>query len=334
MAIPAIGNVLTPPGFQILSAENLVQLNWDSTPLATIYYVSRSEDGVTYAELGTTTALSYEDDTAEVGTIYYYYVQAGNGSASSYPTEALQAQALNPGQTTVANIRLEAQQRCDMENNPFVSDQEWNSMINQSYKELYDILIQKFGCDYFVATPYTYTTSGNTNLYPLPDDFYKLLGMEVALNPSDENSYVTLRKFEFIQRNLWNYPNVYTMYGITNLRYRLNGTNLMIVPQPSANQTLRMWYAPRPNQLINDTNTLDCVSGWEEYIVVDCCIKVLAKKEDDTTIFEKQKMALLKRIEEAGENRDIGEPERVSDSKRRNFAWGDDSGSGGSGWGY
>lgn len=241
----------------------------------------------------------------------------------------------NPGQTTLGTIRTAAQQRSDFLNSNFITTAEWNSYINASMFELYDILVQKFGDDYFVAIPYTYTTSSQINpltqasTYQLPGDFYKGLGVEVALNPNDPNSWVTLRKFEFIQRNLWNYPNVYTFYGITNLRYRFNGNNLMIVPIPSSGQTVRIWYVPRLSYLINDADTLDAVSGWEEYIITDVCIKALTKEESDASVFIAQKNALLKRIEEVAENRDIGEPETVSDSKLRNFAWSDDNSSGG-----
>lgn len=335
MSIPAEGSVLTPSNFQAVSAQAQVLLSWSYVPLATIYYVSRSDDNVTFAELGTTTNLTYSDTTGDVGTVYYYYVQAGDGTYSSPATTTLTAQALNPGQTTVGNLRLQCQQRCNFENNPFVTNQEWNSYINESYKELYDIIVQKFGSDYYVATPYTYTTTQNLQLYPLPSDFYKLLGVEIALNPSDSNSWISLRQFEFVQRNLFNYPNLFTFYGITNLRYRLNGTNLMVVPAPTGNQTIRIWYAPRPDQLIDDTDTVDAVSGWEEYIIADCCIKALTKEESDPSVFMAQKQALLKRIEEASENRNIGDPQRVSDSRLRNFAWGDpgDFDNGGS-WGY
>lgn len=332
--VPPIGPVLTPAGFQALSAQGLVQLNWSFTPLSVIYYINRSTDNVVFTNIANTTALTYNDTTGVIGTIYYYTVQAGNGTFSGNPTISEVGLSLNPGQTTVGNIRLECQQRINKEGSQFYTIQEWNSMISQSYKELWDILAQKFGDDYFVATPYTYTTGQNQQLYPLPADFKALLGVEVALNPMDPNSWITLRKFEFIQRNLYNYPNVYTFYGITNLRYRLNGNNLMIVPNTQAGQTIRIWYVPRPNQLINDTDTVDAVAGWEEYIVADVCIKALAKEESDVTVYAAQKMAMLKRIEEAAENRDIGEPEKVSDSKMRNLSWGDgsDGSRGGSGW--
>lgn len=322
MPVPAVGNVLTPPGFNVVSAQAEVMLTWENTPLATIFYINRSDDGgATYTNIGTTTALSYSDSTASVGTIYYYTIQAGNGTYSSLPTTSLPGQALNPGQTTVGNILLECLQRTNKENSTFYTQQEMISMISQSYKELWDILAQKFGDDYFVATPYTYTTGGNVQMYPLPTDFKALLGVEVALNPTDPNSWITVRPFEFIQRNLWNYPNVYTFYGVTNIRYRLNGNNLMIVPITVSGQTLRIWYVPRPNQLKKTTDTVDAIAGWEEYIVADVCIKMLAKEESDVSVFAGQKMALLKRVEEAAEDRNLADPEVISDSKQRNFGW-------------
>lgn len=239
---------------------------------------------------------------------------------------------LDPGSTTLGSIRQQAQQRSDMVHSNFVTDEEWDAYINSSYKELYDILVQKFGDDYYVAIPVTYTTAQNLQQYPLPSDFYKLLGAEIQLNTGSPNSYVTLKKFNFIDRNRWSYPNIYTFYGITNLRYRVNGNNLMIVPAPQSGQTIRIWYTPRLNLLVNDGDIVDGVSGWEEYIIVDACIKALTKQETDVSVFMAQKQGLLKRIEEAAENRDPGEADHVSDLKSINYGWG--SGSDGSGPGY
>lgn len=328
---PAIGNVQTPSGFIAQSAQGQAILNWNQAPLATTYYINRSADNVTFTTIGQTSSLQYQDITGTLNVVYYYQIQAATLIASSLPTVSLAAQSLKPGQATLGNIRIESQQRSDLVNSFNITTQEWNSMISQSYKELYDILIQKFGDDYFIQVPYSYLTSGQIDpvtqaqTFPLPNDFYKLMRVEVALNPQDPNSWITLRKFEAIQANLWNYPNVYTFYGITNLRYRLWGTNLQIVPISAAGQTIRIWYSPRPNQLISDTDLVDGISGYEEYVVTDVCIKALAKQESDVQVFALQKAALLKRIEEAAENRDVGSPETVSDSRRRNFAWSDPS---------
>lgn len=231
---------------------------------------------------------------------------------------------LNPGNTTLGLIRQQAQELADMVNSNFITTPEWNSYINQSYKELYDILVQKFGNDYFIAPPYSYTTVQNQIQYPLPTDFYKLMGVEVQLNAGNPNSWLTMKKFEFIDRNKYSYPNVYSFYGVSNLRYRLNGNNLMIMPLNQAGQTIRIWYTPRARQLTNDGSIVDGVSGWEEYIIADVCIKAWNKQESDVSVFAAQKMALLKRIEEAAEARDVGEAERVSDLKSINYGgnWG------------
>lgn len=322
--------VLTPTGFNAVSAQESVILSWNQTPLATSYWILRSTDNVTFTDLANTSSLQYVDTTGTVGTTYYYEVQAANSTPSyGNPTASLSAVPLNPGQTTVGNVVIECRQRCDKVNSLFYSDQEMISMVSQSYKELYDIIIQKFGDDYYVADPYSFTTTNGDQFYALPSDFYKLLGVEVALNYGDPNSWVSLKEFNFAQRNLYNFPNVYTMYGITNLRYRLNGNNLYIVPIPSAGQFVRIWYSPRPNQLINSTDTLDAISGYEEYIVADVCIKMLAKEESDVSVFAAQKQALLQRIIEAAENRDVGMPQTVTDARRMNFSWSDPNDGGG-----
>ena len=54
---------------------------------------------------------------------------------------------------TLAELREASRQRADQENSQFISDSELNSYINQSYFELYDILVQSYGDDYYVANP-------------------------------------------------------------------------------------------------------------------------------------------------------------------------------------
>jgi len=333
----------TPTNFNLQSGDGNAFLSWDITATATSYVVQRSPDGVTYTTRATITGSPLKNyyldegesvDGPEENTTYFYKVAAANGDGTSSYTDPQNTIITAIGIVSLGYLRLTAQQRCDRVNSTFVSLTEWNKYITESRKELYDILTLKFGDDYYVATPYTYTLGGNQNLYPLPADFYKLLGVEIALNPGDSLSWVTLKKFEFIQRNRWNYPNVYTFYGVTNLRYRLNGNNIMIVPVPSGGQTLRIWYAPRPSVLMADTDIVDGVSGWEEYIIIDAAIKALAKEESDVSVFMAQKKFMLERIEQAAENRDAGEPEQVSDTKSRNFGWGDDDGSYGGSGGY
>lgn len=285
----------------------------------------------TGAGSGTGTVVPY-------GNLYYYQVAAVNGSGTSPYTSTdsngitLAVIPVPLGQTTLGTLRAQAQQRSDMVNSNFVTVPEWNENITQGHKELFDGLIAAYGNDYYIARPFTYTTSGTidpnfqASVYPLPQNFYKLTLCEVALNPQDPNSWVTLRQYERIQQNLWNFPNVYTFYGLTNLRYRLTGNQLQIVPIPSAGQTVRIWFVPRPIRLVADTDLIDGISGWEEYVILFAAIKALKKEESDAqaAALEADLNAMRQRLEAMAANRNVAEPQRVSDSRTRNFGWSDD----------
>ena len=230
-----------------------------------------------------------------------------------------------PGVVTLQNIRDTVRQRADMVNSSFVTDAELNGYIAASLYELYDLLVQKFGDSYYAAGPYQFTTDGVLDQYDLPDGtstyklpdgtttapaFYKLTGVDLKISG---DSWITLRPFVFAERNRWSIPNSQTAYGVTNLRYRVLGSHLWFTPRPSGGQTLRIWYTPRLAAPTADGDTIDGVSGWEEYVVADACIKALSKEESDPSVFMAQKQALLQRIEAAAENRDAGSPQTVSD---------------------
>lgn len=212
-------------------------------------------------------------------------------------------------------------QRADMVNSQFVSDSEVTSYINQSYFELYDLLIQKFGDNYYVAPQLTITTDGVNSQFALPDGslysnapaFYKMLGVDLVLNTNVPSSAVRLEQFDFNNRNDYGFPNVQAFGGASNLRYRINGSKIWFSPLPSANQSIGLWYIPRMTTLSTGTDAVDGVSGWTEYIIIDAAIKCLQKEESDVSVLAVQKGEMIKRIEAAAENRDAGSPPTVAD---------------------
>lgn len=242
---------------------------------------------------------------------------------------------------TLSQLMTAIRQRSDMTpngyvaaltgDNFFVTEPELISYINQSYFELYDLIVAAFGNNYYVQSPYSFTTNGSSYLYPLPDDFYKLLGVDLAVAGGTPSSWITLKHFEFNDRNRNSPPNFQTFYGQSGLRYRLNGTNIWFTPTPANGLTIQLWYVPRLTQLTSLSQTADGISGWTEYIIVDGAIKCLQKEESDVSILMAQKQALLLRIEAMAENRDAGPPPRVVDSQTGDWDWHN----GGSGsWGY
>lgn len=319
MAVPA-----TPTSFYAQQGNGQAFLSWAISASATSYKVQRSTDGVTFTTLATPATNSYLDTSTLVGVQYYYQVAATNGSGDSAYTAAQSVIPTYTGDMSLGQIRWLSQARADRLNSNFVTLPEWNLYINQSAFELYDLLTTTYE-DYNIQTV-SFPTDGSA-AYNLPNGsnyaaalpFYKLRGVDLALN-SITNSWVSLKKFNFTDRNKYVYPNASsTIYGVSNLQYRVMGSQIQFIPQPSPGQTIRLWYIPRSVVLLKDTDILDGISGWSEYVIVDAAIKALMKEEQPTQELMLLKGALIKRIEESAANRDAGQPDTISDIRSGGF---------------
>lgn len=306
MATPAI-----PSNYILQQGNGQVFLSWNIVPGAVNYEVQRSTDGVTFANYATTGLVnSYLDTNVDVGTQYFYQVSSLTFTGQSAYTNPLSIVPVNTGDLSLGQIRLMAQQRSDLVNSPFVTTSEWNLYINQAAFELYDLLVTEYE-DYFLKSPLQITTDGSEQ-YTLPNDFYKLLGVDLGL-ANNTTAWITLKKFQFIERNRYVYPQINsTFFGVFNLQYRLMGNTLFFIPTPSAGQFLRIWYIPKLTELLKDTDILTGISGWGEYVIVDAAIRAMQKQENDVSVLGAQKMMLIKRIEEAAMNRDAGQPDCIS----------------------
>jgi hypothetical protein len=344
MAAPGI-----PQNLQVQAANQQILVSWNLSVGATSYVIQRSLDNVTYTMLATVSgsplATSYLDTAVALGVQYYYQVAASNGAVSPY-TAPLSAIPAPTAEMNLSQIRLQAKQRADRVGSNFVTDSEWRVYINQAMFELYDLLITVYE-DYYAAPPIQFTADGQTFLFPLPNGslsflnpvsnqtgvaapFYKLLGVDLSLQ-FNQNAYVTINKFNFIDRNRFVYPNTAsTIYGVFNLQYRIMGNNLYFIPTPSANQGIRIWYIPRLPELLQETDTTNTgISGWLEYVIVRAAKYALDKEESDTTKLDTEIQFLKTRIEESSMNRDAGQPDKVS-ATRSSSGW---YGPNGGGWG-
>lgn len=216
---------------------------------------------------------------------------------------------------TLATYRDRVRQRADMEHSTFISDAELNGYINSSIAELYDILVQKFGNDYYY-NELSFSLVAGTDAYDLPADFFKVLGVDLLIAG---NQYATIKPFMYSERNFYANVVVRSSLGIQPMRYRIRGSKIVIRPIPMGTQTIRLCYVPLPLELTTDASTFDGINGWEEYVVADAAMKCLMKEESDITQVLQMKMALLQRIESAAENRDIGSAQRVSDVRTSYF---------------
>ena len=221
---------------------------------------------------------------------------------------------------TLAQIRLLAKQRADMVNSNYIRDPEWLTYINSSYAELYEFLTARYE-DYYTITTTLTVSSGNGST-PLPSDFYKCMGVDLALGGG---TYVTLTKFNFNSRNIKNNSWMY-LNGRPVVQYRIVGGNLDLTPTDSAPGQYRLWYVPTFTPLVDDTDTTDSIQRWDDYISVGAAIKALTKQGLPTQHLDMELAALKTRINDMAQNRDAGMPDVVQDidalNARQSTGWG------------
>ena len=343
MSLPGI-----PTNFVVQTGNGQNLASWNQSAGATSYLVQRSLDNITYSTIttisGSPLATSYLDIAVTLGVQYYYQVAASNLSGISGFTVPQAVVPTPTGEISLGALRLKAVQRADLVNSNFVSVSEWNSYCNQAMFELYDLLVTVYE-DYYIAPPITFSSVPSQQLYQLPNGsntfqnqagqtfvpqaFYKLTGVDLSLNTS-QNAWITLNKFNFIDRNKYVYPTAgSTIYGMYNTQYRVIGNNIEFIPYPASGQKFQLWYIPRLTELLQDTDTTTVgISGWAEYIIVKAAYYALTKEESDTTSLVQQLIALTTRIEQSAANRDAGQPDTISNTRNANNIWGTGSGFG------
>ncbi len=343
MAVP-----YQPQNLSTEQADGNILLTWNGALNATGYNIQRSTDGVNFTDLDTTGVVTqYIDELPGTGTMFWYQVAGTNSDGTGVYSSVSRMVAAPPSEMSLFELRLRAQQTADRVNSNFVTTTEWNAFLRLAMYELYDILITSYE-DLFASSFVFINTNGTTQNYPLPDGatnyfggtypstgstdpaagLYKLAGVDLGVNTSN-NAWVTLNKFDFIERNAYVYPNsTSTIYGVYNMRYRMMGNNLNIIPTPAGNQQIRLWYSPKLTSLLADTDlTTLGYSGWLRYPIVRAAKYALDKEEgSDTSKLDAEIGFLKTRIEQASQNRDAGAPDTISETRQ-------DPLYGGTGWG-
>ncbi len=205
-------------------------------------------------------------------------------------------------------------------------------MVNASCQQLYDKILEAYGNDYYEQQPYAIATDGINDHYLLPTDFYKLFGVDLQISnaASASTGWISLRKFNFADRNKYTLPNIQTLWGRTNLLYRLAGGYIWFIPLPMASMPLRLWYAPRFTPMVNGSDNFDGINGWEEWVVNDVAMKAMVKEETDISAIQALQATQEARLLSIVENRDAGSPATVVDVS--NINGGNYGGYGGGDW--
>jgi len=211
------------------------------------------------------------------------------------------------GLVTLGSLRTQAKERADMLKSRFIADSEWNSYINLSYAELEDLLIAT--AEDYKTISATITVDGSQDAVALPANFYKGIGVDYDVSGRKR----PMDKFMFRDRN--NYQNQ-TEQNV--LRYRFVKNQIQFIPRASA-QSFTLWYVPVTMPLVLDSDTMDGVNGFEDYVIVRSAIRALVKEESNPAALMQELSMLKQRVIDMAANRDQGAPERVTDVLRPQY---------------
>lgn len=331
----SIANI--PQNVVLTTGNGQNYLTWSQVVGVTSYIVQRSLTGLlgSYSTVATPAVNTYLDNTVTVGIQYWYQVASVNAAGTSnyngIGTNSLPLSVVPclPGQINLGFLRYQSKLRADKIHSNFLTVDEWNFNINQSATRLYDLLITKYGDRYFFAPPLVFSTNG-TAVYPIPNGsnysgapaLYKLSGVDCssgAASANNGNAWFTLPTFNWIDRNRYNTLELAgTVTSVFGLSYCWQGENIYFIPQPTNAQSIQLWYVPKLTQMLQDTDMMPfSISGWSELVIVDAAIKALIKEEsyEQAAALINERTGLLTRIEETAANRDVGQPNVISNSR-------------------
>lgn len=207
--------------------------------------------------------------------------------------------------TLCSVIITQARQRADQVGSQFVSDSEALDYLKLGYQNFYDLVVQSNNTYYLSQFDVT-LVSGQQD-YPLPTDFYKLLGMDLM---ATVGAPVTLRPFQWNERNRYKYAGLTTMAGPV-YRYNLLGSNVRFTPIPGTG-SIKVYYTPLavlPTLLTSNLDTM----GFDEFMILSVALKMLAKEESDTQLVAAELAAQRERVQTMLADQDASFPKTVID---------------------
>lgn len=223
-------------------------------------------------------------------------------------------------QILVSTITDSAVDLADMRNSQFIDQSgaagsELLRYVNMAYKDLYQQII--LAKEFYFTTTTTFPVTGGVASYPLPLDFYKLDGVDLALDNSGR--FLTLTPFMFKERNKFRSGLGLSVapYGQV-FKYMLVGNNIQFVPLPSQESIIQLWYTPEPTTISSPAETLSLPIGSDEYMSLYVACAMLAKEESDTSQLNAKRLEVLDQLKNSLKDRDQGSASYIVDESTIN----------------
>lgn len=208
-----------------------------------------------------------------------------------------------------SRARVYSDQRTSDEANAFITSTELNTIINDQLAELYDLLLSARGQDYYITSD-TLSIVAGTTTYSLPADFYQLKTVTLEWGTHEHELVEPINSVA--GRAALNNDDDWTQYGRKG--YRLRGTNIEFLPEPSSAVTCRLQYVPTCTVLTNDSDTFDGVNGWDKLVSLGAAMEMLEiEEEGSSSRLQPLYDRTYARIEALAADRDADQPMQIED---------------------
>ncbi len=204
-------------------------------------------------------------------------------------------------------------QRANLEGaSRFIKPYELVDLINGSIAEWVDEVRGTTWNGSYSRSSHDITTAEGDASYPLPQDFLSLISVDIATTAG--GPVLTARSYQEEERNAFRNMPLLSGWGVAGpIYYQIQQTDISFIPVPQGTYAVTVNYVPTAPQLEDANDTIDCINGWEEFIVLDAAIKCLMKAGGNDQIpiltdrLERQRM----RIRAMAPRRDQQFAERV-----------------------
>ena len=188
-----------------------------------------------------------------------------------------------------ADLDQRIRARINIENETeLVDDVELTDHVNVVGTEYHDLILNtSWGGSFFVRR-HELTTVVGQELYDLPDDYYRMIRCDAFFQPDVPSSVTPYQQEE---RNGLIRAKFALPWGAAGrLRYCREGSQLSLLPVPQQEMTVKLVYAPPWGRLADPSDSFNSENGWEEYIILGVCLRLLPKvgPTDAIPLFQQQ----------------------------------------------
>ena len=206
---------------------------------------------------------------------------------------------------TLGELRTNVQVLYDIAGSGVLSAAEWNTVIQRSYKALWNEIVAIMPTFRATTTNFTLTT---TQTQALPSDFRQVL--KVLKDPGTANETIL--------------PNFATRiaHAAFENSYRLQGTNLVIEPLSRCAGNFAIVYVPTCPVLSNDSTQVDAeLDQFEDFITYKSVIEAQSREETDAGQFASLLTDATARVKRYASDQRKSDPDTVDDVRGSND-WG------------